>query len=97
MFVIVASIISLGGAMSNFFKQLAARPVPMRTNTPPRKDVYLRNDPIPVPDVIEDDPETSWAMWAEAIAIQDEFYSQTAPAPMTNEIPARMQRGFNSP
>ncbi|MEY4883692.1 MAG: hypothetical protein RIS34_1546 [Pseudomonadota bacterium] len=76
--------------MSNFFKIFAASPIPMRTNTPPRRDSYFRGDPIPVPDVIEDDQETSWALWAEAVAMQDDFYALTAPAPLTNP-PRRMQ------
>jgi hypothetical protein len=84
MFAIVASTVSRKATMSNLFKSIAARSIPMRTNTPARKETYLRGDPIPVPEVIEEDPETSWALWAEAIAIQDEFYAQTSPAPLTS-------------
>ncbi len=91
MFVTVVSTVPRKSTMSNLFKNIASRSIPMRTNTPPRKDTYLRGDPIPVPEVIEEDPETSWALWAEAIAIQDEFYAQTSPVPLTSKPPRGVQ------
>jgi hypothetical protein len=27
---------------------------------------------IPVPQVIEDDPETSWSLWQEAVSLQEQ-------------------------
>ena len=80
--------------MSNIFKSIASSSIPMQTNTPARKETYLRSDLIPARGVIEENPETSWALWAEAIAIQDEFYAQTSPAPLTS-IPKLIQ-GFSS-
>ena len=79
MFVTVVSTVPRKSTMSNLFKNIASRSIPMRTNTPPRKDTYLR------------DPETSWALWAEAIAIQDEFYAQTSPVPLTSKPPRGVQ------
>ncbi len=65
--------------MANLFRNFASRVVPSRTNTRARNDAYVIGDAIPAPHVIEDDPETAWALWAEAVTIQEEFFAQTAP------------------
>jgi hypothetical protein len=44
--------------------------------------------PIPVGEVIEDDPESTWAMWEDSVAFQDSqmgSYTPTTPMPLQPE------------
>lgn len=47
----------------------------------PESDVYYPGDAIPVPDVIETDSDSAWAMWSDAIegrvACDDESHPPT--------------------
>lgn len=55
---------------------------------PPAIHLYSANDPIPVPEAVESDTDTAWALWEDSIAPQssgpDATFESTAPA----ELPA---------
>jgi hypothetical protein len=56
---------------------------PKRTNRAPSLDLpHVLGDPVPVPDAIEDDSDTAWAMWSEAAAKHEARFADTAPASM---------------
>jgi hypothetical protein len=63
--------------MLNFFKRpapdadtRATKPSGRRTSTQAKKTPRLP-DPIPVPEVVEGNEESDWALWEDSVAFQD--------------------------
>jgi hypothetical protein len=58
--------------MLNFFKGSnqapSSRPAKTGRRSPPRRDPYL---PLPLPEVVEGNEETDWALWEESVWAQD--------------------------
>lgn len=54
------------------------RPPPPATQIRPERH-YQPGDPIPVPDVIEDDPELAWKLWQASHDEQANGYADTQP------------------
>ena len=52
---------------------------------------YIFGDPIPVPEVIEDDPVSSWQKWEEAVKELDEIieFRVTQPPSDFNNLPSK--------
>ncbi len=42
-------------------------------------------EPIPVPEVIESDPDTAWAIWAHTVETQDNPFQSTESAPLATQ------------
>jgi hypothetical protein len=57
----------------------------------PELDRYLPGDPIPVPDAVEADTESSWALFSDAPRPADPDFLDTVPASMLDE------RAVNTP
>lgn len=54
-----------------------ARPRPASLGDP-----YLPGDPIPVPEALERDSDSMWALWQRTHRAQEERYAETVPASM---------------
>lgn len=54
---------------------------------------YIFGDPIPVPEVLHDDPETSWHLWEQSVRELDEIIVEakraTIPAELGEELAER--------
>jgi hypothetical protein len=52
---------------------------------------YIFGDPIPVPEVVEDDPASSWQKWEEAVKELDEIieYRVTQPPSDFNHLSSK--------
>jgi len=65
--------------MANIFKRTKAE-------SRPKTDIRdLGNEPIPVPEVIESDPDTAWAIWAHTVETQDKPFESTESAPLATQ------------
>jgi len=53
----------------------------------PAADVYLPGDAIPVPDVIEKDSDSVWALWSDAIEGRGGRDDETQPATLLMGLP----------
>ena len=60
---------------------------PRATESRPRQDDFPVGDAIPVPDVIEKDSDTAWALWSDAVAAQENQFQSTVPASLPT-VPA---------
>jgi hypothetical protein len=40
---------------------------------------YIFGDPIPAPEVLDDDPETSWHLWEKSVREMDELIESKRP------------------
>ncbi len=49
--------------------------------TPDTPGFYEKSDPIPVPEVIDGDPEANWDLWQKAVALQDGKKPPASPGP----------------
>ena len=54
---------------------------------PPAHDMYIAGDAIPVPEVIEKNTDSVWAMWSEAIDGKPERDDETQPATLLMGLP----------
>jgi hypothetical protein len=61
--------------------------VPAASSPKPPIDVYHPGDAIPVPDVIEKDSDSVWAMWSEAIEGRSGRDDETQPATLLMGLP----------
>ena len=54
---------------------------------------YIFGDPFPVPEVLHDDPETSWHLWEQSVRELDEIIIEakraTIPAELGEELAER--------
>lgn len=64
----------------------STKPAPL-TAAQPAHDVYIAGDAIPVPEVIEKDSDSVWAMWSDAIEGKPEHDDQTQPATLLMGLP----------
>ena len=55
-------------------------------------DRYLPGDPIPVPDVVEADTESNWAMFSDVPRQPEQDFLDTVPASMLDEELAAIVR-----
>ncbi len=62
------------------------KPAPL-TADPSAHDVYIAGDAIPVPDVIEKDSDSVWAMWSDAIEGRGGRDDETQPATLLMGLP----------
>jgi hypothetical protein len=63
-----------------------AKPRPVRRQ-PDTINPYLQGDPIPEPDAVENDTDTSWAEFADLQATENRRFADTAPASRTMRDP----------
>lgn len=61
------------------------RPEP--TGDVPAPDTYIAGDAIPVPEVIEKDSDSVWAMWADAVEGRPASDDETQPATLMMGLP----------
>lgn len=61
------------------------RPAAPGTDAVKPGHVYQPGDPIPVPEVIEDDPELAWKLWLETHEGQANGYADTQPMQPADE------------
>jgi len=62
-------------------------PLPAGPAPKPVPDVYHPGDAIPVPDVIEKDSDSVWAMWSDAIEGRVGRDDETQPATLLMGLP----------
>ena len=53
----------------------------------PDRDTYIPGDAIPVPEVIEKDSESVWALWSDVVQSTTERYDETQPATLLMGLP----------
>ena len=61
------------------------RPMPL-TGTPGR-DTYVPGDAIPVPEAIEKNSDSVWALWSDAVEGKTERDDETQPATLLMGLP----------
>ncbi len=62
------------------------KPAPL-TADPSAHDVYIAGDAIPVPEVIEKNSDSVWALWSDAIEGKPEHDDATQPATLLMGLP----------
>ena len=50
-----------------------------------RRDPYAHSGPVPLPEVINDDSEASWALWREATNTPSNWEADTVPMDLAAE------------
>ena len=51
----------------------------------PAPGAGIEDEPIPVPEVIESDPDTAWAIWKHTVETQDNPFESTESAPLATQ------------
>ena len=65
-------------------------------NTAP-PGLYEKSDPIPVPEVIEDDQDASWGLWQQAVASQEDKPPVNDSFDNTQPMSLAELRGYTKP
>ena len=74
-----------GATMLNFFKRSevpATRPtsnVSIRSTAPKARDRRGSSGPFPVPEVVEGNEDSDWALWEESVSFQDSQMPSLSP------------------
>ncbi len=61
------------------------RPLPPAAPLP--RDTYIAGDALPLPDVIEKDSDSVWALWSDAVQGKTERDDETQPATLLMGLP----------
>jgi hypothetical protein len=61
------------------------RAAPQRPS--PNEEPYIQGDPIPAPDAVEMNTETTWQLFADLEATENRRYADTAPMPIAGTLP----------
>ncbi len=61
------------------------RPLPSMTT--PQGDFYIAGDVLPLPEVIEKDSDSVWALWSDAVQGTPERDDETQPATLLMGLP----------
>ena len=56
-----------------------------RSKVEPAPGAGIEDEPIPVPEVIESDPDTAWAIWAHTVETQDNPFQSTESSPLATQ------------
>jgi len=80
----------------SFFKPAKPNPPPAhKASTPasaPATGPDLRFEPLPLPEVVESDSDTSWALWQDSVNPHEEEaanYKDTEPMGLVEELPIK--------
>jgi hypothetical protein len=53
----------------------------------PARDTYIPGDALPVPEVIEKNSDSVWALWSEAVEGKADRHEETQPATLLMGLP----------
>lgn len=67
-----------------------SQPANSKSNTKPAEDRYMPGDPIPVPEAIETDTDSAWAMWQDSTQEpKTPTFDETVPMSLEDMPPIR--------
>lgn len=82
----------------NFFKSTKPPPTPGHKASPSTQPAGpdLRFEPLPLPEVVESDSDTSWALWQDSVNPHEEeaaSYKDTEPMGLMEDLPTQKPQG----